>query len=85
MVIKDLILAKLKDVEDKEHVTILYAVESGSRGWGFESKDSDYDVRFIYVHPLDWYLSIESKRDVIEYPLSNSLGDLFREALKMRR
>lgn len=52
---------------------ILYAVESGSRGWGFESKDSDYDVRFIYIHPLDWYLSIEDNKDVIEYPISEQL------------
>lgn len=73
MVTKGLILAKLKEVEDKEQVRILYAVESGSRGWGFESKDSDYDIRFIYAHPLDWYLSVEEKRDVIEYPIFDSL------------
>lgn len=92
MVTKDLflaktkILAKLKEIEGKERVTILYAIESGSRGWGFESKDSDYDVRFIYVHPLDWYLSIGDKRDVIEYPLSNSLdisGWDIKKALKL--
>lgn len=86
MVTEDLILAQLKEIEDKEHVTILYAIESGSRGWGFESKDSDYDVRFIYVHPLDWYLSIKDKRDVIEYPPSNSLdisGWDIKKALKL--
>lgn len=86
MVIKDLILAKLKEVEDKEQVRILYAVESGSRGWGFESKDSDYDVRFIYTHPLEWYISIEDKSDVIEYPVSDSLdisGWDIRKALKL--
>ncbi len=67
------IITTLKSVEKREKVTILYAVESGSRGWGFSSKDSDYDVRFIYIHPLDWYLSIEREREVIEYPNSNSL------------
>lgn len=78
--------SKIKRNREKEKVKILYAVESGSRGWGFESKDSDYDVRFIYAHPLDWYLSIENKRDVIEYPISNSLdisGWDIKKALKI--
>ena len=50
---------------------ILYACESGSRAWGFPSKDSDYDVRFIYAHPVEWYLSVQTRRDVIERPLAN--------------
>ena len=54
---------------------VLYACESGSRAWGFESQDSDYDVRFVYVRTRDWYLSIdvERKRDVIELPISDDL------------
>lgn len=64
---KDIILQKLKDIEKKEDVTILYAVESGSRAWGFESQDSDYDVRFIYVRKEKDYLSLFPKKDVIEY------------------
>ena len=56
--IRRAIINKLEEIEILEQIKILYAVESGSRGWGFESKDSDYDVRFIYVHPLDWYLSV---------------------------
>ena len=67
------ILKKLKEIEEKEKVKILYAVESGSRAWGFESKDSDYDVRLIYIRPLDWYLSIDDKKDFIEYPVSSLL------------
>ncbi|MDR1238660.1 MAG: nucleotidyltransferase domain-containing protein [Treponema sp.] len=61
--------ARLKIIEEEHQVKILYAVESGSRAWGFESQDSDYDVRFIYVHPKNWYLNILPKRDVIEYPI----------------
>ncbi len=68
--IRNIIIHKLKEIEKSEQIKMLFAAESGSRGWGFESKDSDYDVRFIYVHPLDWYLSVENKRDVIEYPVS---------------
>lgn len=44
--------ARLSAIEAKYGVRVLYACESGSRGWGFASPDSDYDVRFIYVHPL---------------------------------
>ena len=56
----------LDDIEKEFGVTILYAVESGSRGWGFANEDSDYDVRFIYVRPLEDYLSIDNLRDVID-------------------
>lgn len=65
--------SELKRIEQEEGVRILYACESGSRAWGFPSKDSDYDVRFIYVRPVDWYLSIFEKRDVIERPISDQL------------
>jgi predicted nucleotidyltransferase len=60
------ILAALAEVERQHAVRVLLAVESGSRAWGFASQDSDYDVRFIYVHPKDWYLRIFEERDVIE-------------------
>lgn len=64
---KSKIVKKLKELEKEHEVRILYAAESGSRAWGFASQDSDYDVRFIYIHKPDWYLSINEKRDVIEY------------------
>lgn len=69
----DHIISKLHNIEKEHQVKILYAAESGSRAWGFESKDSDYDIRFIYIHPLEWYLSIEKRRDVIEYPIREQL------------
>lgn len=70
---KDIILNKLDEIEKENNIKILYAVESGSRGWGFSSRDSDYDVRFIYVHSTDWYLSIEDKKDFIEVPINDLL------------
>ena len=60
---------RLPEIEKEHDVKILYAVESGSRAWGFESTDSDFDIRFIYVHTKNWYLNILPKRDVIEYPI----------------
>ena len=64
---------RLSAIEADEGVRVLYACESGSRGWGFASPDSDYDVRFIYVHPLPWYLQVSARRDVIELPISDAL------------
>lgn len=80
----------LDQVEAGGDALILLAVESGSRAWGFPSADSDYDVRFIYVRPSDWYLAIdlEEKRDVIEYPLRDSIdlcGWDLRKALRLFR
>lgn len=67
------ILDKLSEIEQKENVKVLYAVESGSRAWGVESPDSDYDVRFVYVRPKEEYLSLQEKRDVIEWQLDEVL------------
>jgi predicted nucleotidyltransferase len=53
-------------VESKHQVRVLFAVESGSRAWGFPSPDSDYDVRFVYVHQRDWYMSVADRSDVVE-------------------
>ena len=69
----DEIKSELVNLEKDKNIKILYAVESGSRAWGFESKDSDWDVRFFYVHQYDWYLSIDDKKDNIEKMLPNDL------------
>ena len=62
------------DLIEKQHgVEIIYACESGSRVWGFESPDSDYDLRFLYIQPLRNYLSVHEKRDVIEKPLTGKI------------
>lgn len=79
---------ELAKVEAAHGVRVLYACESGSRAWGFASRDSDYDVRFLYVHPRDWYLSVDNHRDVIERPISDDLdisGWELRKALRLLR
>ena len=70
---RELIDLKLKEIEKRENIKILYWVESGSRAWGFPSPDSDYDVRFIYVRPKEYYLCLDKTRDVIEWQLDETL------------
>ena len=70
---RETILSKLNEIENREKVKILLAVESGSRAWSFASPDSDYDVRFIYVRPKADYLRLEKTRDVIELPIKGEL------------
>lgn len=84
----DSIKKQLLSLECEEDVRIIYACESGSRAWGFPSKDSDYDVRFLYVHPPDWYFSVdlEDKNDVIEKPIDGLIdmsGWDLRKALRL--
>ncbi len=69
------IMARLLYAEKEHDMKIIYCCESGSRAWGFASPDSDYDVRFLYVRPQEWYLSfdVERKRDVIEYPIVDEI------------
>ena len=70
---KETITAGLMVLVREHDVRILYACVSGSRAWGFPSADSDYDIRFIYVRPRDWYLTIDAGRDVLDQ--EDGLGD----------
>jgi predicted nucleotidyltransferase len=86
--IEESIKQSLQEIEASHHVRILYACESGSRAWGFESQDSDYDVRFLYVRPQSAYLMLDAPRDVIELPIAGDLDingwDIFK-ALRLFR
>jgi uncharacterized protein len=62
------IKAALPRIEREHQVRLVIAVESGSRAWGFASPDSDWDVRFVYAQPTDWFVALEPSRDVIEIP-----------------
>lgn len=82
----DEIRERLTNIDRAQNVRILYACEAGSRAWGFPSPDSDYDVRFLYVHPLSWYLRVNPGRDVIEVPIGGDLdisGWDLRKALQL--
>jgi uncharacterized protein len=82
------ILRRIHAAEAEHRVQVVLAVESGSRAWGFESPNSDFDARFIYVHRRDWYLSIDDRRDVIEYPIVDDIdlnGWELRKSLRLFR
>jgi uncharacterized protein len=82
------IMARLAKAELEHDVRILFAIESGSRAWGFASPNSDYDVRFIYANKPEWYQSVdlEERRDVIEYEIVDDIdlnGWDVRKALRL--
>lgn len=70
---EELILLKIREIEEKEHVKVLHAIESGSRAWGFASSDSDYDVRFIYARDKEFYLRLRDTKDFIDWELNEVL------------
>ncbi len=82
------IMRRLRHAEAEHGICILFAIESGSRAWGFASPNSDYDVRFIYMHEPEWYqaVDLEERRDVIEYPIVDDIdlnGWDVRKALRL--
>jgi predicted nucleotidyltransferase len=80
------IQSKLDAIQRIQGIRILYACESGSRAWGFASDDSDYDVRFIYAHSPEWYVSVHDRDETIDLPIDNDLdfaGWDIRKALRL--
>lgn len=76
------IINKLKEIEASEGIRILFACESGSRGWGFPSIDSDYDVRFFYVRKAEDYTRLFPLATEMRFPIIADLDiagwDLFK-------
>lgn len=65
---KKSILLTLYDIQEKYDVTILFAVESGSRAWGWSNEDSDFDVRFVFrYNNLEDYLRLDKSVEVISF------------------
>lgn len=75
------IINKLKEIEKKYNVEILMAIESGSRAWGFASKDSDYDVRCVHAGKVERYLGIEEPPKQI----NDFIGDLDIESWDIKK
>jgi predicted nucleotidyltransferase len=94
MSVEETVLTALGKISLENDVSVIYACESGSRAWGFESGNSDYDIRFIYAHHRNWYGSVDtcSRRDVIDgiefasdYDLDLSGWDLRKALLLFRK
>ncbi len=80
------ILEKLTEIEKMNAIEIVFAVESGSRAWGFASPDSDYDIRFVYKHKKDWYLNLWEQKDTIDFMTEDDLDGVgwdIKKALKL--
>ncbi|WBX78047.1 nucleotidyltransferase domain-containing protein [Tenacibaculum ovolyticum] len=80
------ILEYLVNLEREKDIEILFAVESGSRAWGFASPDSDYDIRFVYKHKREWYLNLWEQKDSIQFMTDDDLdgsGWDIRKALQL--
>ena len=85
---REQILTGLRNIEREHDCRVLHACESGSRAWGFPSPDSDYDIRFLYVHRRDWYLRLNESRDTLEWFAPGDLdysGWELRKALRLFR
>lgn len=66
----------LNKIEQEQQIKILLACETGSRAWGFPSPDSDFDVRIIYCHTKDWYLSLTEPKDSIDLMFDDNVIDI---------
>ena len=76
----------LETLEADHGCRVRYAAEAGSRAWGLASPDSDYDVRFVYAYPADWYLDIRERPDTLEHFYPGDLdcaGWELRKALRL--
>ena len=74
----------LTRMQKEGNIRILYACESGSRAWGIESQDSDFDVRFLYAWPMQDYLRLDQPLSTIEY-MDNDLDLVGWDILKALR
>ncbi|MFT8719170.1 DNA polymerase beta superfamily protein [Acetobacter sp.] len=73
-VIQDIVERALEEIEASLGARIIFAVDAGPRGSGTASADSPYQIRFVYVHRLDWYLKLTPGADSIDLPASDDFS-----------
>jgi len=91
---QDIIKNKLAEIEQEHGFKILFAIESGSRAWGFEGADSDYDVRFVYAlpekeymrlaHPVDHFAFTEGDLDIVGWEVRKALNLMLKGNFTIR-
>ncbi|NHN87473.1 DNA polymerase beta superfamily protein [Acetobacter conturbans] len=73
-VIQDIVERALEEIEASLDARVILAMDAGPRGAGAPSVDSPYQIRFVYVHRLDWYLGLTPGTDQIELPASDAFS-----------
>ena len=71
---KDKIQNILQQIEQDNNIKIIFAIENGSRSWGMASKDSDFDVRFVFKRALNEYITLNPAKNVINFAFDEKLN-----------
>jgi len=82
---KSKILEQIKKIEEQEEIKVLFLIESGSRAWGWESEDSDYDVRGVYVQNYNQFKDFKNQINLMSGDLDIELWDLKKFLTLMRK
>ena len=61
------IVELLHSIEKEKNITIIFAVEVGSRAWELNTAESDYDVCFVFYRNLENYISVNRADEQISF------------------
>ena len=72
---------RIDSLESADNPLVLFRGIVGSRAYGTQNANSDYDVRGVYVRPLDWYLQLkDDPQDTIVEALPDEIDVSLWEA-----